>query len=113
MSAIRLPPVSQPTDAQKVLLPQAMGLLTDEAPCALFYDMDAYRAVLTSIKEAFPPSTLHAVAMKANPLAACLNIAKEMGMGIEVASPGEFEHARRLGFEPSKIVMDSPVSCIS
>jgi hypothetical protein len=44
--AIRLPVVTQPTDAQKVLLPHAMGLLTDEAPCALFYDMDAYRAVL-------------------------------------------------------------------
>ena len=85
-----------------------MQLLSDETPCALFYDLDAFRETLLSIKAAFPDTTLHAIAMKANPLAACLLMAKDLGFGCEVASPCELEHALRLGFPPERIVMDSP-----
>ena len=83
-----LPEVVSPLASLRQLVPAASQLLTDEEPCALFYDMDKLRQVLVSIRESFPQSTTHAVAMKANPLAACLLLAKELGMGIEVASPG-------------------------
>lgn len=103
-----LPVVSCPTVAQRRLIPSALKLLSDETPCAFLYDMDFFRGVLTSIQSAFPPSAVHAIAMKANPLAACLSIARDLGMGCEVASPAELEHALRLGFTPSKIIFDSP-----
>ena len=105
---IELPDVVSPTAAQRELMPRALALLNDEEPCALFYDLERLREVLLSIKEAFPASATHAIAMKANPLAATLIIARDLGMGCEVASPGEFEHALRLGFAPARIVMDSP-----
>ena len=35
--------------------------------------------------------------------------AKKAGLGAEAASRGEMEHALNLGFEPAKIVYDSPV----
>jgi diaminopimelate decarboxylase len=103
-----LPAVLSPTATQRALVPRAIAHLSDEQPCALFFDMDAFRSNLLSIKASFPPSTVHAIAMKANPLAACLLVVKELGMACEVASPGELEHALRLGFAPEKIVLDSP-----
>jgi diaminopimelate decarboxylase len=103
-----LPPVSVPTPLQQELLPKAIAMLSDEVPCALYFDLDAFEATLRDVKQSFPPDTMHAIAMKANPLAACLLIAKELGFGCEVASPAELEHAMRLGFTPDRIVMDSP-----
>lgn len=81
-----VPPVTKPTVAHRKLVPQALALLTDEEPCALFYDLDQFRATLGSIRAAFPASATHAIAMKANPLAACLIIARDMGMGCEVSA---------------------------
>jgi hypothetical protein len=54
-------------------------MLSDEVPCALYFDLDAFEATLRDVKQSFPPDTMHAIAMKANPLAACLLIAKELG----------------------------------
>ena len=48
-----------PTVAQRKLVPQAVALLTDEEPCALFYDLDQLRTTLGSISAAFPPSATH------------------------------------------------------
>ena len=45
-----------PTMAQRKLVPRAVALLTDEEPCALFYDVDQLRTTLGSISAAFPPS---------------------------------------------------------
>ena len=104
----QLPDVVSPRPAHRAAVPAAIGLLSDEEPCALLYDMDHLHSVLRSIRDSFPASTLHAIAMKANPLVACLNVAKELGMGCEVASPAELEHALRIGFAPDKIVFDSP-----
>ena len=97
-----------PTEAQRRLIPAALKLLSDERPCAFFYDMQSFHDVLASIQSAFPPSAVHAIAMKANPLVGCLSHARALGMGCEVASPAELEHALRLGFAAGKIVYDSP-----
>ncbi len=83
-------------------------LLTDTQPLALFFDLDAYRERLKSLTAAFPAGTLHAVAVKANPLAATLREANARGLGAEVASLAELEHAIRLGFPPHRVVFDSP-----
>ena len=55
------------------------------------------------------PNWNHAVAIKTNPIAGVLLEAKRAGLGAEAASLGEMEHALSLGFDPAKIVYDSPV----
>ena len=107
-----LPTITSPTAAHRRIIPAVLARLSDEQPCALVYDMDLLRDTLLSIKAAFPPSTLHAIAMKANPLAACLVLARDLGFGCEVASPAELEHAVRLGFPLAKIVFDSPAKTV-
>jgi diaminopimelate decarboxylase len=92
---------------------QVPSLLTDDEPAALFLDLDKYASNLAAVKRSFgslPNSAqfLHTIAVKANPLARTLLIAKSLGFGAEVASPCELEHALRLGFEPVNIMYDSP-----
>ena len=108
VSGHELPSVLTPTAQQQTLMPNAVKLLSDAEPCALFFDLDAFEDGLIQIKTHFMPGTLHAIAMKANPLSACLLLARDHGFGCEVASPCELEHALRLGFQPERIVMDSP-----
>ena len=84
------------------------GVLTEDAPLAVFYDLDAFRANLRALAEAFPPGTIHALAVKANPLGAMLAEARQLGFGAECASEGELEHAIRLGFSPERVLFDSP-----
>lgn len=84
------------------------GVFEGEPPCALFYDLGRFRENLRAAREAFPPGTLHALAVKANPLAPMLREAREMGFGVECASAVEVAHARALGFAPADTVFDSP-----
>ncbi len=75
---------------------------------AVFHDLDELRAGFRALRDAFPPGTLHAVAVKANPLAALLSEVASFGFGAECASLTELLHARDLGFPPSRILFDSP-----
>lgn len=84
------------------------GALSDDAPLAVFHDLDGFRANLRALVEAFPPGTLHGLAVKANPTAALLREAQQLGCGAECASEGELVHALRLGFPPDRILFDSP-----
>ena len=63
------------------------------------------------LKSAFPEDFFnHCFAIKANTLRGVLKIALETGfMGAECASIGEVIHSHNMGFEPHKIVYDSPV----
>ena len=51
---------------------------------------------------------MHAFAAKAGCLEGILRLLRAEGMACEVASPGELEQALGAGFEPSRIVFDSP-----
>ncbi|MFJ9457409.1 diaminopimelate decarboxylase [Kitasatospora sp. NPDC101447] len=88
------------------------GLLDPEdAQLAGFLDLDAVTATVGALHRAFPDSVevLHAFAAKANSLVPVLARLRGLGMGCEVASPGEFAQALAAGFEPARIVFDSPV----
>ena len=63
------------------------------------------------MKSAFPEDFFnHCFAIKANTLRGVLKIALETGfMGAECASIGEVIHSHNMGFDPHKIVYDSPV----
>lgn len=60
------------------------------------------------LAEAFPAGTLHALAVKANPLVAVLREAVGCGAGLEAASLEEVHLSLAAGCPPSKIVFDSP-----
>lgn len=49
------------------------------------------------------------MAIKSNPICGVLLEAKSSGLGAEVASMGEIQHALNIGFSPEKIVYYSPV----
>ncbi|MFB8170222.1 diaminopimelate decarboxylase [Kitasatospora purpeofusca] len=82
----------------------------EEALLAAFVDLDGVAASVADLRAAFPPSpeVLHTFAAKANCLVPLLARLRELGMGCEVASPGEFAQALAAGFEPDRIVLDSP-----
>ncbi|MET7933282.1 diaminopimelate decarboxylase [Streptomyces sp. NPDC005322] len=87
------------------------GLLEPEsAVLAGFIDLDGVNATVTSLRSAFPDSlrVLHAFAAKANCLVPVLQELRLSGMGCEVASAGELARALDAGFEPARMVFDSP-----
>jgi diaminopimelate decarboxylase len=52
---------------------------------------------------------LHAVAVKANSIRGILSLAKSKGFGAECASISEAVHGLSLGFQPDRVVYDSPI----
>ncbi|MBW1603363.1 diaminopimelate decarboxylase [Streptomyces sp. JJ66] len=86
------------------------GLLDPEnALLAGFVDLDGVAASVAALHAAFPDvPTLHTFAAKANCLVPVLAELRALGMGCEVASPGELAQALAAGFAPERIVFDSP-----
>ncbi|MHC1775613.1 MAG: hypothetical protein AB9834_09390 [Lentimicrobium sp.] len=87
---------------------QQKSLITEEDTAVVFCDLSFLEDRLRNLINLFPISTLHAIAVKANPLPAVLNILKELGTGVEVASLPELYLAEKAGFAPENIVFDSP-----
>ncbi|NRQ33270.1 diaminopimelate decarboxylase, partial [Nonomuraea sp. NN258] len=86
------------------------GLLGDEQPVAGFLDVEGVRDSVAALQEAFAetPGVLHTFAAKAASLIPVLRLLADTGMGCEVASPGELRIALDAGFDPARIVFDSP-----
>lgn len=92
-------------DVARVL---AMGWLEDDVRAVLVHDLDRLEARLAELHEAFPGDTLHAVAIKANPLVELLRVVVQAGGGLEAASWEEVALAVAAGCAPDRIVFDSP-----
>ncbi len=86
--------------------------LFDDAPWALFIDIDRLQHRFALLNDAFPADTLHAVAVKANPLVSLLRQLVDQGAGLEAASFGEIEVARLAGADDHRIVYDSPAKTV-
>lgn len=74
----------------------------------LVHDIDRLRANLRALVAAFPARTLHAVAIKANPLVGVLRVVASEGLGLEAASIEEVHLALAAGCPAQRIVYDSP-----
>jgi diaminopimelate decarboxylase len=85
------------------------GWIREEDTAVIFYDLTFLEERLRTLQSSFPPGTLHALAIKANPLRKIMEITRDLGMGVEAASMGEVNLALRCGYPPEKIVYDSPV----
>lgn len=88
------------------------ALILPDDTALIFCDITFLEERIANLRNLFPPSTLHAIAAKANPLPATLAKIKESGAGVEVASLPELYLAERTGFAPDKIVFDSPCKTV-
>ena len=88
------------------------GLIRNEDSSVIFYDLDHLEERIRHLVSLFPPSALHGIALKANPLIFILKILDKLGMGVEAASLGEVIIALNTGYSPKKIIYDSPVKTI-
>eukprot|EP00735_Rhodelphis_limneticus_P011793 TRINITY_DN493_c0_g1::TRINITY_DN493_c0_g1_i1::g.2607::m.2607 TRINITY_DN493_c0_g1::TRINITY_DN493_c0_g1_i1::g.2607 ORF type:complete len:445 (+),score=76.11,sp/Q9X1K5/DCDA_THEMA/30.71/1e-39,Orn_Arg_deC_N/PF02784.11/6.7e-40,Orn_DAP_Arg_deC/PF00278.17/3.4e-12 TRINITY_DN493_c0_g1_i1:52-1335(+) len=88
------------------------SLLDDSNPVAVFYDMTFFEENLNALKDAFSSNFFHAIALKANPLAAMVRALGSKGFGAECASMSEAKMASQAGIVSEKIVLDSPAKTI-
>lgn len=84
------------------------GLIEEEETSVIFYDISFIEQKIKTLQESFPKSSLHAIAVKSNPLIKILELLKEMNVGAEVASLPELYIAEKTGFASNKIIFDSP-----
>jgi diaminopimelate decarboxylase len=84
------------------------GRFLDGARAAIFHDLGLMRARISALQAAFPASTLHAVAVKANPVVEILRAVVDAGAGLEAASIEEVQLALAAGCPAQRIVFDSP-----
>lgn len=85
----------------------AAGQLQHER-AVIFHDLDLMRKRIACLQQAFPRGTIHAVAVKANPLVEVLRHVQDTGAGLEAASLEEVELAFAAGCPAERIVFDSP-----
>lgn len=83
-------------------------ILSEDHSSIIVYNLNMIYDKIQHIKKIFPKDTLHAVAVKANPLVKILNRIKEHNIGLETASLPELYMAKKIGYEHANIVFDSP-----
>lgn len=84
------------------------ALLNVDDTAIVFYNLRSIQDRIVGQQKLFPQNTLHAIAVKANPLTKILSKIKTLGVGAEVASLPELHLAEKAGFAPDTIVFDSP-----
>ena len=87
-------------------------IITQTDSAVIFYDLSFLRERVVDLVKLFPGSTLHAIAIKANPLTKILNFLKTLNVGLEAATLPELYLAEKAGFSKNKIVFDSPAKTI-
>ncbi len=87
----------------------AKRLLNRADASAIFFDFDLLDERLDHLATTFPKNTLHAVAIKSNPLLEVLKHIAQRGFGLEAATFEEVLLAKKAGAANEKIVFDSPV----
>ncbi len=109
--------VSEIGQALKSALEQKM--IREEDTAVIFYDLAFLEERLQQLVLSFPSSTLHGLAIKANPLLRVMDFARMAGekmnanIGVEAASMGEVSLALKTGYRPDQVVYDSPVKTMA
>ncbi len=83
-------------------------LLNDDNSSLILYDLDYLKKRIKNLQKVFPSTTLHAVAIKSNPLPVILGYLKRLDVGAEAATLPEVYLAERSGYTSEDIVFDSP-----
>ena len=75
---------------------------------AIFHHLGLMRARIAALQAAFPESTLHTIAIKANPVVEILREVVQAGAGLEAASIEEVHLALAAGCPAERVMFDSP-----
>src|SRR3990170_378167 len=86
--------------------------LLNGASSAIFHHLGLMRARIAALQAAFPDGTLHAVAVKANPVLEILREVVQTGSGLEAASIEEVQLAVAAGCPAQRVVFDSPTKTV-
>ena len=84
------------------------NVFSKNLPWALFHNLDMMSARIQKLQVCFPHQTIHAIAIKANPIIKLLKEAVRFGVGLEAASLEEIHIGLAAGCHPSRLVYDSP-----
>ncbi len=84
------------------------SVIRDEDTAVIFYDLSWLQGRIGELVALFPEQTLHAIAVKANPLVRVLKMIQKAGLGLEAASLPELCLAQKAAAAPARIVFDSP-----
>lgn len=95
-----------PVDEAAAAFRGLRGLVDGDAVVA--HDLDRLRARVGELRDTFPTGSLHAVAVKANPVVGLLRVLVDAGAGLECASIEEVHLALAAGCPPGRVVFDSP-----
>ncbi|MEW6261110.1 MAG: diaminopimelate decarboxylase [Thermodesulfobacteriota bacterium] len=107
LSRRRIDEAQMSTVLQKAL--RTPGLILESDSAVVFIDLGYLAERIRHLQSLFPSTTLHAVAVKANPLFRILEAIRAAGAGLEAASIGELALSTEAGMPPERIVYDSPV----
>jgi diaminopimelate decarboxylase len=90
------------------------GLIRAEDTALLFYDLSFLASRIKFLTSVFPGNSLHALAIKANPLAKIMEFVRGIApnIGVEAASICEVHMGLKAGYRPDQVVFDSPVKTI-
>ena len=83
-------------------------LVNSDDTLVVFINLSIIEDRIDRLLKAFPKSTLHAIAIKTNPLAFVLKHFVHLGVGLEAASVGEIRLAEMAGVAMDRLVFDSP-----
>jgi len=88
------------------------NFIAKDSRSLIVHDLDRLRKRIEILQAAFPATTLHAIAIKANPLVEVLKFCVQHGCGLEAASIEEVHLALAANCQPQQIVFDSPAKTI-
>jgi diaminopimelate decarboxylase len=88
------------------------GLLSGRSS-AIFHHLGLMRSRIAELRDVFPQSCLHTIAIKANPIVEILREIVQMEVGLEAASIEEVGLARAAGCPAECIVFDSPAKTVA
>lgn len=87
----------------------AKNLLHEDNPVIDLFNMNVFKNRMEELLLAFDGVIgVHAMAVKSNPMRGVLREVRILGLGAECASYPEAIHSLRLGFEPRKVIYDTP-----
>jgi len=98
--------------SRQIRAARAQGRWDETAPAVIFHDLTRMKARITQLTNSFPENTLHAIAIKANPLVSVLSEAVRAGAGLEAASMEEVWLALAAGCPAERIIYDSPAKSL-
>lgn len=100
-------------EAESILaVVRTTGFFGDKDNSVIVHDLDRLRSRLAAIADAFPAGTLHAIAIKANPLVEILRVCVAAGTGLEAASIEEVHLALAADCPADRIIFDSPAKTV-